>query len=130
MNGARDAVRRQLAEARAKRDVVKTLCLDDKLSQLDVAIRSASERMEALELAVSRSDGDLANHEFTILSVLRQRTDQLSAEANQCIGAEGTLVGESSVTSTVDPNLPDEDPSDYPSFDVVTEVPSCSSCFQ
>ncbi len=88
MDSARTGVRRQLETARAQRDVVKTLCLNDKLNQLDVAVRSARERREALAAAVQRSDADLATHEFTILSVLRQRSDQLTAEANQCIGEE------------------------------------------
>lgn len=129
MSNARSTVRRQLAEARAERDVVKTLCLDDKLSQLDVALRSATERKEALQIAVERGDADLSNHEFTILSVLRQRSDQLAAEANQCIGNEAGFVGESSVETSVDPNLPEEDPSDYPNFDTIIEPPACSSCF-
>jgi F0F1-type ATP synthase membrane subunit b/b' len=128
MDGARGTVRRQLAEARAERDVVKTLCLDDKLSQIDVALRSARERREALDFAAKRSDADLSNHEFTILSVLRQRVDQLSAEANQCIGNEAGFVGESSVSSTIDPDLPEEDSSDYPDFDVIIEPPACGSC--
>src|SRR5580700_1616511 len=38
------AVRKMLEQAREKRDVVKTLCLNDKLSQVDVAIRSARDR--------------------------------------------------------------------------------------
>lgn len=129
MDGTRGTVRRQLAEARAQRDVVKTLCLDDKLNQIDVALRSARERREALEFAASRNDTDLANHEFTILSVLRQRTDQLSAEANQCVGNDAGFIGESSVTSTVE-DLPEEDSSEYPTFDVIIEPPACSSCFQ
>ena len=33
---------------------------------------------EALELAAGRSDGELTNHEFTILAVLQQRGDQLT----------------------------------------------------
>ena len=107
-------MRRQLETARAQRDVVKTLCLNDKLNQIDVAIRSARERRQALELAANRKDADLANHEFTILTVLRQRADQLTAEANQCIGQEAGFVGDSAVTSTIDPNLPQEDPSEYP----------------
>ena len=75
-----------------------------------------------------RNDADLANHEFTILSVLRQRTDQLTAEANQCIGQEAGFVGESAVTSSIDPNLPKEDPSEYPNNNVIVEPPACSSC--
>jgi hypothetical protein len=130
MEGSRSTVRRQLETARAQRDVVKTLCLNDKLNQIDVAIRSARERRQALELAANRKDADLSSHEFTILSVLRQRTDQLTAEANQCIGQEAGFVGESAVTSTIDPNLPQEDPSEYPSQDVIVEPPACSSCFK
>ncbi len=130
MEQARGVVRKMLEAARAARDVVKTLCLNDKLNQLDVAIRSARERRGSLEAAATRNDTDLANHEYTILNVLRQRADQLSAEANQCIGQEAGFVGESAVTSTIDPGIPEEDPSQYPSVDVIAEPPACSSCFK
>jgi hypothetical protein len=130
METSRTTVRRMLETARAQRDVVKTLCLNDKLNQIDVAIRSARERRQALEAAATRKDADLANHEFTILSVLRQRGDQLMAEANQCIGQEAGFVGDSAVTSTIDPNLPSEDPSEYPPTDVFVDVPICASCYQ
>ena len=85
---------------------MKTLaCLNDKLNQLDVAIRSARERKQSLEAAAQRSDADLATHELTILSVLRQRSDQLTAEANQCIGQEAGFVGDSAVIGTIDPGI-------------------------
>jgi len=130
MESSRTVVRRQLETARAQRDVVKTLCLNDKLNQIDVAIRSSHERRQSLDAAANRHDADLANHEFTILSVLRQRVEQLSAEANQCIGQEAGFIGESAVTAQIDPNLPEEDPSQYPSTTVVVEPPVCSSCFK
>ncbi len=130
MESSRSTVRRMLEQARAARDVVKTLCLNDKLNQIDVAIRSARERRQGLELAANRKDADLSSHEFTILSVLRQRSDQLSAEANQCIGQEAGFVGDSAVTSTIDPGMPGEDPSEYPSTDIIVEPPACSSCFK
>lgn len=129
MDSARSSIRLQLEEARKKRDVVKTLCLNDKLNQVDVAIRSARERKAALDIAASRSDGDQSNHEFTILGVLKQRTEQLTAEANQCIGNEVDVLGESSVNVTVE-DLPAEDPSDYPDFEVVIEPPACASCIK
>jgi hypothetical protein len=134
MDASRSGVRRQLETARAQRDVVKTLCLNDKLNQLDVAVRNAQERREALAAAAQRSDADLASHEFTILSVLRQRSDQLTAEAQQCIGQEAGFVGESAVQATVEPGIP-PDPSgwDAPGGNVIvtpplTEPPSCVSC--
>lgn len=126
----RNSVRKSLGEARAQRDVVKVLCLDDKLNQVDVAIRGAKDRKQALEGAVKRNDADLANHEFTIMTVLRQRVDQLSAEANQCIGQEAGFIGESSVSSTIDPTLPD-DPSDFQDADdFVVQPPACASCIK
>jgi hypothetical protein len=130
MEATRSTVRRQLETARTQRDVVKVLCLNDKLNQIDVAIRSARERKTALEAAATRNDADLANHEFTILTVLRQRTDQLTAEANQCIGEEGVSLEEAAVTVTYDGPPNEEDPSKYPSNDIVIDVPSCSSCFK
>lgn len=128
MEQSRSTVRRQLMEAREKRDVVKTLCLNDKLTQLHVAVTSAQERRDALAAAAKRGEADLATHEFTILSVLRQRADQLSTEANQCIGEEVGVVGQSSVTVDIT-DLPEEDPSEYPNFGVVVEPPTCSSCY-
>lgn len=130
MEGSRLNVRRQLEAARAQRDVVKTLCLNDKLNQIDVALRSAKERRSALELAANRNDVDLANHEFTILSVLSERGRQLGQEAAQCIGQEAGFIGESAVTSTVDPNLPQEDPSQYPALQFFVQTPLCASCIE
>ncbi len=130
MDASRTGVRRQLETARAQRDVVKTLCLNDKLNQIDVAVRSARERREALQAAVQRSDADLASHEFTILSVLRQRSDQLTAEANQCIGQEAGFVGDSAVSATIDPGLPDPPGWQPPGDNVIVEPPTCSSCIK
>jgi len=123
-------VRHLLEQSRAARDVVKTLCLNDKLSQIDVATRSAKDRRQSLQLAIGRSDNELGNHEFTILTVLRQRTEQLTAEANQCIGEEATLIGESKITTTVDPTLPPDDDTNWqaPDPNVVINPPSCTSC--
>ena len=130
MEGGRATVRRQLEGARAQRDVVKTLCLNDKLNQIDVAIRSAQERRGSLEQASLRKDSDLANHEFTILTVLRQRVEQLHAEANQCIGEEAVLFGETKITTSIDPNLPHEDPSSYPDNPIISVPPVIASPYQ
>jgi hypothetical protein len=120
-------VQRDLEEARQQRDVVKTLCLNDKLNQLDVAQRSARERKRSLDSAASRGDQDLTNHEFTILSVLFQRSQQLDAEAKQCIGKEVGFVGESSSSMDVEPGMPSEDTTEFPEPDVIPQIPVSSS---
>jgi hypothetical protein len=105
---AGNTVRRQLDTARQGRDVVKSLCLSDKLSQVDVAGRSAKERESALQSAAQRNDSELANHEFAILTVLRQRTEQLVSEAGQCIGEEVAFVGQTIVSMT-EANVPSQE---------------------
>lgn len=129
MESAATGVRKQLEDARRQRDVVRTLCLNDKLSQIDVAIRSGRDRRGQLQAAVNRNDAELANHEFTILTVLRQRSEQLVAEANQCIGEEAAFVGDTRVSTQIDPTIPpDETP--YPNTDptLVVPPPQCTSC--
>jgi hypothetical protein len=100
-------VRAALEQARAARDVVKTLCLNDKLNQIDVASRSGKDRATTLSAAVTGRDKDRARHEFMILQVLKDRVEQLVKEANQCIGEEAGFIGESQVSLTIDPNIPD-----------------------
>jgi len=123
MNVSGGNIGRQLEQARAQRDVVKSLCLNDKLNQVDVAIRSARERRGSLDQAVNRGDADLANHEFTILTVLRQRVEQLGAEANQCIGEEAGFIGDTRVSTTIDTNLPTDDVASVPPVAVVVTLP-------
>lgn len=131
MDSAGASVRKMLAEARQQRDVVKTLCLNDKVSQIDVANRTAKDRQQQLEDAAKRNDAELANHNFTIITVLRQRAEQLVAEANQCIGEESAFVGDTKTTVSIDPEIPpDEAPYPVPPTDPIAVIgpPQCTSC--
>jgi hypothetical protein len=129
MDSSRGVVRRMLEESRAKRDVVKQLCLDDKLSQIDIALRNARERKTEVEIAAATNDADLASHAFTVLSVFRQRSEQLVAEANLCIGKDAEILGlgeGGSVTPIIDPNIADE-PAYYPPNIIIIEPPPTGS---
>jgi hypothetical protein len=123
MDQASGTVRRQLEQARAARDVVKTLCLNDKLSQIDVTTRSARDRLAALQSAVDRNDVESANHHFSILTAHRQHAEQISAEANQCVGEEVAFVGQTQVTTQVDEILPGEDEVQYTDPTVISVAP-------
>jgi len=121
------AVQHQASDAKLKHDVVKTLCLSDKLSQIHVAVTTAAGRVDTLEAAVTHNDADRAKHEFTIVQVLKDRSSALVSEANQCIGEETGFIGESTVTVTIDPSIPDTDPSNFPNDPLVTQPPTLSS---
>jgi hypothetical protein len=121
------AVQRQSSDAKQKHDVVKSLCLSDKLNQIHVAVTTASGRIDTLETAVNHNDTDRAKHEFTIVQVLKDRSAALVSEANQCIGEETGFIGESTVTVTIDPSIPDTDPSNFPNDPLVAEPPTLNS---
>jgi hypothetical protein len=123
MDQASGTVRRQLEQARAARDVVKTLCLNDKLSQIDVTTRSARDRLAALQSAVERNDVESANHHFSILTAHRQHAEQVSAEANQCIGEEVAFVGQTQVTTEINEILPGENDVEYTDPTVISYTP-------
>lgn len=112
MELASGTVRRQLEQARAAKDVVKTICLNDKLTQIDIATRTSRDRVNALEAAVASHDTEKSQHDFTILQVLRDRVHALESEANQCIGEETGFLGESSTTVNIDPTIPHVNPDD------------------
>ena len=107
IDGSSRAILLQLQTARKDRDVVRVLCLSDKLNQVDVASRSAQDRFGALKIAVERGDGDGSRHEFTVLEVLNDRVRVLVNESNQCVGEETGFIGDAEVTVSVDPSLPD-----------------------
>jgi hypothetical protein len=77
-------VRRQHQAARPKRNIVLVLCLDDKLKQLVVAERGATDRLESLKASAKADDSSRTRHEYTVLQVLAERASLLRDEAWQC----------------------------------------------
>jgi hypothetical protein len=116
---ASGSISRQLQAARKDRDVVRVLCLSDKLNQVDVALGSAQDRMGSLRGAAERSDVDRTRHEYTVLEVLNDRVRVLVNESNQCVGEETGFIGEAEVSVSVDPNLPTAETS----FDANSNAP-------
>lgn len=109
MEKRRDQIVHVLGLARAQRDVVKVLCINDKLSQTVVALTSARDHLTLLEGALDRDDNAEITHQATILRELSRRSQALSAESSQCVGEEAAFVGGTTVATIVDPDLPDED---------------------
>ncbi len=127
MDRAAATVRRQLADAREKRDVLRCLCLNDKLNQIDLAIRSATDRVETLAAAVAQNDPIRSKHEVTVVQVLRDRVTALIGEANQCIGEEAGFIGESRVIVDIDPNIPGDGDFTVPTDVLISEPPVLTS---
>ncbi len=123
----REGVAIQLKDAKDKKDVVKSLCLDDKVKQMKLATDTAKDRVIALNSAASQNDPDRSKHEFTVIQVLKERVQALVSEAQQCIGEETGFVGNEEVIVDVDPAIPDSDDTDFPEDNLVSEPPVFSS---
>jgi hypothetical protein len=124
-------VKKSLDEAQKQRDVVKTLCLQDKHSQIEAGVETAKGRNLQLKNAVTLKDSELSNHHLTVMIVIRQRVEQNAAEANQCIGEESAFVGDTRTSVQINPEIPpDEAP--YPVTDPSQMIgnPQCVSCTQ
>ncbi len=127
MDRTRDVVSEQLADAKKKKDVVKSLCLDDKVKQMKLATDTAKDRLLDLTAGANQNDADRTKHEYTVIQVLRERVRTLIAEAQQCIGEETGFIGNGKVTVDIDSALPDTDPSEYPDDSLVSDPPALSS---
>jgi len=93
-----------------QKDAMKAVCLSDKLNQLQALSDSGASKLKDYQSAVSRGDTDLANYDFGVLATLRRRSEQLDAEANQCVGEDQTFSGDTKITVTIDPNIADPPP--------------------
>jgi hypothetical protein len=100
-----------LDEARRENDVIRVTCLDDKLTQVNAHRRTLASRVESLREATQVADEGRRNHEFTVISVLSQNLTELERGANECIGQDLFETGNTRVTTTIDPQTPDDDPS-------------------
>jgi hypothetical protein len=123
MEQSAQTIRRQLEQARESRDVVKVLCLNDKLNQVDVALRSTKDRLQSLSGAAERNDTERSRHEFTVIQVLRDRVRALSQEASQCIGEETGFIDEPVVRVEIDPAIPKQDPTILPQDPLISLPP-------
>lgn len=112
-NEVSQGVRNMLDEARKESDIIKITCLDDKLTQINVNLRTAESRLDALRKAV---DPDRRIHEYTVLTVLAQKLQVLDQEAHQCVGQAMYETGATKVVTEINTNmLPfEENPSSPP----------------
>lgn len=127
MEASADNIARALRSAREEKDVVMTLCLDDKLNQMNVAARSAADRVASIEAAVASGNAKRAAHDDAVLGALALRGNELSAEANQCIGEDSGVLGATTLELKVDPAIPKSDTASPAAPVIVSSPPVAAS---
>lgn len=124
--------RMQVLEDTAKRqkDIIKLNCVKDKVVQGKVNLNLAEQSMTALQESIARADEGARTHEFTRLTIVNQKVLLLGAEAENCIGEDLSFVGATRVDVEIDPNIPQNDPTQPPTPVIPIERPPPASTYQ
>jgi hypothetical protein len=88
-----------LDEARRDADMLRVTCLNDKLAEVNAHVNTAQTRLTAFQKA---TNGEQRNHEFTVLSVLGQKFQELEQGANACVGQDLYDTGPTKVTTEIE----------------------------
>lgn len=100
-------VLKKLEEARESKDVIKLNCVNAALTNVKGLLKVAEGASVLLEEAVAKREDDAAEHEFTKITISRQKTDQLRNEAEACVGdVGGDALGETDVEVEEPEGLP------------------------
>lgn len=99
-----------LNEARSAKDIVQLNCVNEKLTQIKGLLRLSEQASSTMYDGLATGGGEQVNHEFTKIVVAHSRTQQLKAEAEQCVGELSVYTGETEVQVDIDENIPSNDP--------------------
>lgn len=109
-NQLAERLSKMLDEARREKDIMRANCVNRKLTEVNANTRNVEQRMRALRDAAAAGDDARRGHEFTVLTVLNQKLDQLDQEAAQCLGQSVYEPGASQVITTISQGSPTLDP--------------------
>jgi len=110
-NQLAERLTKMLDEARREKDIMRANCVNRKLTEVNANTRNIDQRMRSLRDAAAAGDDARRSHEFTVLTVLSQKLDQLDQEATQCIGQSVYEPGASQVITTISTNVVAVNPS-------------------
>ena len=114
-------------QSKRQKDIIRLNCVTDKLVQGRVNVNIAEQSMAALQESIARADEGGRTHEFTRLTIVNQKVLVLGAEAENCIGEDLSFVGATRVDVEIDPNIPQNDPTQPPAPGVDVERPGEAS---
>lgn len=99
-----------LNQARSAKDIVQLNCVNEKLTQIKGLLKLSEEASKMMYDGLAGGGGDQVNYEYTKIVVAHGRSQQLKAEAEQCVGALSVYTGETEVQVDIDDNIPAKDP--------------------
>jgi hypothetical protein len=120
-------VRNMSAAAQQRKDITRLNCLNDKKQRIEALSKLYREAYANAARARAASDSAAEQHERDRMAILYQKIIALMTEADGCVGDEASYVGNTTVGLEIDPNVPNDDPTEPPlPLPDVTRPPSAS----
>jgi len=106
-----DSLSNGLRQARQNKDVVREVCLDDKLNQADVAAETAQDRISSMVAAIAVGDLGTVKRDFVVISALSEGAQELASTGDLCLGEQETvnLANGQPLEITIDPAIPTQE---------------------
>lgn len=115
--------------ARKQKDVIKLNCVNDKLLQVKQLLNIAEAGRTNLIESIAQSDDAGSAHQFSQITIAKEKTSGLGDEAEGCIGEELIFLGPTEV-DVDEPVIPDDPTGDGQyNFDDILEPPGFASPF-
>lgn len=117
--------------AEKEKNVIKLNCIVQRLDEIKGGMKVASTTSEAIQriapgLPPTATDAGL-KFEYERMMILLQKVQSSAAQAKACVGAEMNFTGQQSTTVTVDPSVPEGDPTSSPPSTAPTTPPRPSA---
>jgi hypothetical protein len=121
MAGAEKTVRKMLEQAQKEGDTSKVQCLNNKLASIRALEEVSDGANRSMQESLAAGQNELADFHFRKIAVALNKVRQFVAEAEACMGQNGTTGGTETVDVTGDTLAENMD--DY-FYDVEDEIPA------
>ncbi len=107
-----------LNQAKNERDVVKANCLNEKLTAIKGLLNVVENANQAIGTATAKNDTETGYHEFTKLTIASNRANELSVEAEGCVGVVAQYAGDTRLEVEINPEIRAESGLDQPDIEL------------
>ncbi len=112
VGAVRDLAESRLAEASGQLDIIQVNCINRKLELIRGLVKICDDAVKAYREASAGGDAELMQHQVDVAAVARGQADTLKTEVEGCVGESVQHTGETELTSEVDGDIRDDDPTD------------------
>ena len=112
METGRGEVGKLYEEAKKQKDIIRTSCIHEKLVRLTNIIALAREQFSRFLMEKAAGGTGSAIPLRQKVSLFKERADEMVQEARQCAGEAIKVTDKPEVVETVDPKIPQDDPTE------------------